>query len=78
MEGHGECVRACVPEFVECVDALQAAVGLELRDLVAGLGDVGNAQRTGAAEHHNVEERVRTEAVGAVYRRAGSLTWWNE
>lgn len=44
---------------------------LERRLRVARLGDLGDGERAGAAEHHDVEQRVGTQPVGAVHRRAG-------
>lgn len=49
-------------------------VGREVWDLVSGLGDVGDAEGAGAAEHHDVEQRVGAETVRAVHRGASGLT----
>ena len=46
-----------------------ASVGV----LLAGLDDLGAAQAGGAAEDHEVDQRVRAEPVGAVHRDAGRL-----
>lgn len=41
--------------------------------LITWLGDVCNAESTGAAEHHDVQQRVGAQAVGAVHGGTGSL-----
>ena len=38
-----------------------------------GLDQFGAAQRRGAAEHHEIDQRVRAEPVGAMHRDAGGL-----
>ena len=41
--------------------------------LSSGLDHLGAAQRRGAAEHHEIDQRVGAEPVGAVHRHAGGF-----
>ena len=60
----------------ELVEPRQREVGGILRQvrlLLAGMHELGAAMRGGAAEHHEVDQRVRAEPVGAVHRDAAGL-----
>ena len=63
--------------MTQSVKPLQRQVGAVLgQRLVRGarLDDLGGPDRGGAAEHHQVDQRVGAQAVGAVDRDAGRLT----
>ena len=81
------CITFCILEpqlrgrraaggVAELVEARQRVVGGILRQLgllVAGREQFGATQRGGAAEHHEIDQRIRAEPVGAVHRHAGGL-----
>ena len=60
-----------VAEPVEAGERELGAVPGQVRLTVAGLERFGGAQARGAAEHDEVDQRVRAEAVRAVHRDAG-------
>ncbi len=58
------------------VEAVERLVGGILRQfglLVVRRQDLGEVQRRGAAEHHEIDQRIRAEPVGAVHRDAAGL-----
>ena len=68
--GHGALV---VAEPVEARDVVRARVRGERLVLRAGRHQLHDALGAGAAEHHDVQQRVGAEAVGAVHGGAGAL-----
>jgi len=68
------CLRVSFPTPVRpLIRVVYASTSIYLgqgRDGVAGLVDVGDAERAGAAEDDDVEQGVGAEAVGAVHRGA--------
>ena len=66
--------RRAARGVAELVEPRQRQVGGILRQfrlLVAGCQQFRAAERGGAAEHHQIDQRIRAEPVGAVHRHAG-------
>ena len=62
-----------VAQLVEPRDSLVAGARRERPRPRAALDELAAALRRGAAEHDEVDQRVRAEPVGAVHRDAGRL-----
>src|SRR5262249_38140202 len=62
-----------VAELVETGERLVGGILRQVGMAVAGMQDLGAAHRGGAAEHDEVDQRVRAEPVGAVHGDAGRL-----
>ena len=83
--GPAWCAACCQPQVghlgaalgvagaVEPVERGLAGARRQRRLRRAGLQRLGGAMRGGAAEHHQVEQRVGAEPVGAVHGHAGRL-----
>ncbi len=67
--------RGCIARGVaELIEARERAVGGILRQIrvaVPGMQNFGTAHGRRAAEHHQVDQRVRAQAICAVYGHAG-------
>ena len=65
-----------VDKLLALIEPTERAIGRILRQLgLLGVRGqlVGEAQRRRAAEHHEVDQRIGAEAVGAMHRDAGGF-----